>query len=96
MLEPKRKAVPGFTGIPLQPFGRLVHYQSFGDIRAAILRKKQIKVDVVRRSGLNRGAESEMAGSESSLVWKQYARDLVLGVHYATHATCRCTERGRT
>ena len=41
VLEHKRKLVPGFTS--KYNITRLVHYETFGDIRAAIAREKQIK-----------------------------------------------------
>ena len=39
--EHQRKLIPGFTS--LYNINRLVHYEVFGDIRAAIAREKQIK-----------------------------------------------------
>jgi putative endonuclease len=41
VFEHKRKLVPGFTS--KYNLNRLVHYEAFGDIRAAIRREKQIK-----------------------------------------------------
>ena len=39
--EHRRKLVPGFTA--RYYVGRLVYYEAFGDVRAAITREKQIK-----------------------------------------------------
>jgi putative endonuclease len=41
VLEHKRKQVPGFTS--KYNINRLVYFETFGDIRAAIQREKQIK-----------------------------------------------------
>jgi len=41
MLEHRRKVVPGFTS--RYNIHRLVHFETFGDIRDAIQREKQIK-----------------------------------------------------
>ncbi len=41
VLEHKRKLVPGFTS--KYHIDRLVHFEVFGDVRAAIQREKQIK-----------------------------------------------------
>ena len=41
VFEHKRKLVPGFTS--KYNLNCLVHYEAFGDIRAAIQREKQIK-----------------------------------------------------
>jgi putative endonuclease len=41
VLEHKRKLVPGFTS--KYNINRLVYFETFGDIRAAIQREKQIK-----------------------------------------------------
>lgn len=41
VLEHKQKLVPGFTS--QYGLGRLVYFETFGDIRAAIQREKQIK-----------------------------------------------------
>ncbi len=41
VLQHKRKLVPGFTS--KYNINRLVHFETFGDIRAAIAREKQIK-----------------------------------------------------
>ena len=41
MLEHKRKLVPGFT--TRYNVTRLVYFETFGDVRAAIHREKQIK-----------------------------------------------------
>lgn len=41
VLEHRRKLVPGFTA--RYNVGRLVYYEGFGDVRAAISREKQIK-----------------------------------------------------
>jgi putative endonuclease len=41
VFEHKRKVVPGFTS--KYNINRLVHFEAFGDIRAAIQREKQIK-----------------------------------------------------
>ncbi|MBZ5513536.1 MAG: GIY-YIG nuclease family protein [Acidobacteriia bacterium] len=41
VLQPKRKLLPGFTR--QYNINRLVYYETFGDIRAAIQREKKIK-----------------------------------------------------
>ena len=41
VLQHRRKLVPGFTG--RCNINRLVYYERFGDVRAAISREKQIK-----------------------------------------------------
>jgi putative endonuclease len=41
VIEHKRKLVPGFTS--KYNINRLVHFETFGDIRAAIQREKQVK-----------------------------------------------------
>jgi putative endonuclease len=41
VFQHKHKLIPGFTR--QYNIGRLVHYQTFGDIRAAIQREKQVK-----------------------------------------------------
>ena len=41
VFEHRRKLVPGFTA--RYNVGRLVYYEAFGDVRAAITREKQIK-----------------------------------------------------
>ena len=68
VLEHKRKLVPGFTS--KYNINHLVYYKTFGDIRDAIKREKQIKGRMApsEESGLDRRGESYMEGFKSRLV----------------------------
>ena len=68
--EHQRKLIPGFTS--QYNINRLVHYEVFGDIRAAIAREKQIMGwRRTKKVALIESKQSRLGGLERRMVWRQ-------------------------